>query len=259
MIGQVYRVELPDGETIVAKYDARTDAMLDIEGYMLEYLAEHSNLPVPSVVYTSKNLLIMSFIEGNSDLSASVQQHAAELLATLHTIHADQFGLERDTLIGGLHQPNPQTDSWLEFFREHRLLHMGIEAVDKGQMPQALLTRLEKFCEHLDKWLSEPARPSLIHGDMWTTNILAHKGKIAGFVDPAIYYADPEIELAFSTLFGTFNGSFFERYNEIRPLQPEFMEVRRDIYNLYPLLVHIRLFGAGYVSSVDRILRRLGY
>ncbi|HFE66189.1 MAG TPA: fructosamine kinase, partial [Chloroflexi bacterium] len=121
------------------------------------------------------------------------------------------------------------------------------------------LSRMERFCGHLDEWLAEPARPSLIHGDVWTTNVLAAGDRITGFVDPAIYFADPEIELAFTTLFGTFGQPFFRRYEEIRPLPPGFFDTRRDIYNLYPLLVHARLFGGGYGSSVESTLRRFGF
>ena len=72
----------------------------------------------------------------------------------------------------------------------------------------------------------------------------------------AIYFANPEIELAFSTLFGTFSDHFFSRYNEYYPIEPEFFEVRRDIYNLYPILVHINLFGGSYVNSLSNTLRR---
>ena len=94
---------------------------------------------------------------------------------------------------------------------------------------------------------------------MWGGNVLVREGRIAGFVDPAIYYADAEIELAFSTLFSTFGEPFFARYGEIRPMRPGFFEQRRDIYNLYPLLVHTRLFGGHYAGAVKRTLKRFGY
>ena len=81
---------------------------------------------------------------------------------------------------------------------------------------------------------------------------------VSGFVDQAVRYADAEIELAFSTLFGTFGVSFFKRYNEIRPIADGFFDLRLDIYNLWHLLTHVRLFGGSYVGSVDRILRRHG-
>jgi len=222
-------------------------------------LGNHSNLPVPDVVHVADGLLVMTFLRGDSHFGTSAQIHAAELLADLHTISADTYGLEQDTLIGGLHQPNPQMRSWLDFFREARLLHMGREGVRTNRLPQDVFKRLSKFAEHLDRWLLEPERPFLIHGDVWTTNVLAQGSRITGFVDPAIYYAHPEIELAFTTLFGTFGQAFFERYHELHPISPGFFEERRDIYNLYPLLVHVRLFGGSYVSSVDRTLRQFGY
>ncbi|MEJ2655490.1 MAG: fructosamine kinase family protein, partial [Acidihalobacter sp.] len=220
-VGQVYRVRLADGETLVAKVDESAQPVLSTEGFMLRYLAEHSDLPVPEVIFDSDRLLLMSYLPGDSRFNRAAQAHAAELLAALHSITAPAYGLERATLIGGLHQPNP----WSE----------------------------------LDEWLAEPERPSLLHGDVWTTNVLAVNGRITGFVDPAIYYGHPEIELAFTTLFGTFDQPFFARYQELRPIPAGFFEERRDIYNLYPLLVHVRLFGGSYVHSVDRTLRRFGF
>lgn len=257
-VGDVYRVDLPD-ETVVAKVDTRAQPNLDIEGYMLTYLAEHSELPVPAVRYQSPRLLLMTLLPGSSRFSAEAQHHAATLLAHLHTLSAPTFGLERDTLIGGLHQPNTPSTSWIDFFREQRLLHFGLAAVSEDAMPINLLHRLERFAAQLDRWLVEPAHPSLIHGDVWTTNVLAGATRITAFLDPAIYYAHPEIELAFITLFNCFGRPFFDRYRALAPLADGFFEERRDIYNLYPLLVHVRLFGGGYVDSVASTLRRYGF
>lgn len=258
-VGEVYRITLADNRSLVAKVDRSASPRLACEGRMLRYLAEHSRLPVPAVLHSSGSLLLMEYLEGESHFSVAAQRHAAELLADLHAISATRgFGFEEDTLIGGLHQSNPWTASWIEFFRDQRLMYMGGVAVEAGRMPHTLLGRLERFAARLDEWLEEPERPSLIHGDVWTTNVLARNGRITGFIDPAIYYAHAEIELAFTTLFGTFDAGFFRRYEELHPIAPGFMEVRRDIYNLYPLLVHVRLFGGGYVASVDSLLRRFG-
>jgi fructosamine-3-kinase len=120
------------------------------------------------------------------------------------------------------------------------------------------MNRLETLAGRLDRWIAEPAHPSLLHGDLWTGNILVNRGRVVGFIDPALYYGDAEIELAFGTLFGTFGRPFFERYGELRPLNPGFFEERRDLYNLYPLLVHVRLFGGSYVGSVEATLDRFG-
>jgi fructosamine-3-kinase len=99
----------------------------------------------------------------------------------------------------------------------------------------------------------------LIHGDVWTTNVLASGEEITAFLDPAIYFAHSEIELAFTKLFGTFGRSFFDHYHQLRPIEAGFFEERCDLYNLYPLLVHVRLFGGTYVASVERILKRFGF
>ncbi|MEK7793039.1 MAG: fructosamine kinase family protein [Candidatus Hydrogenedentota bacterium] len=257
-VGEVYRVVLSDGEEVVAKVDFGPDPRLGIEGYMLDYLAARSRLPVPKVLHNSPSLLVMEFLSGVSGFDAQAEEHAAELLADLHSITSYRFGFERDTLIGGLHQPNPWTEKWAPFFAEHRLIAMGKQAVDARRMNTNTLARIEKLCGKLDSLIEEPDRPSLIHGDVWSANVLAERGRITGFIDPAIYFAHPEIELAFITLFNTFGNAFFRRYNELRPIRPGFFELRRDLYNLYPLLVHLRLFGGGYLSNVESTLKRHG-
>lgn len=254
--GEVWLVTLADGRRLVAK-TARPDAALDIEGYMLDYLARTRAVPVPEVVHAAPDLLIMSWVDTAGPLTDNAQEHAADLLAALHGITAEAYGHERDTLIGPLHQPNPWTKSWTVFFREQRLLYMGRKALETGALRHDTYDRLEAFCaRRLGSHIEEPARPALIHGDMWGGNVLCRAGRIAAFVDPAIYHADAEIELAFSTLFGTYGDRFFRRYHEHRPIRPGFFEVRRDIYHLYPLLVHTTLFGGHYASRVDAILRR---
>jgi len=226
---------------------------------MLRYLAENSRLPVPAVLHADDRLLLMAFIPSGGGLNSKSQAHAAELLADLHNVTADRFGLDFDTLVGGLHQPNAREDRWVDFFRDHRLLYMGREAMDAGRLPKRTYQRIEAMAGRLDKWLDADVTPSLIHGDMWTGNVLCRGNRIAGFVDPAVYYADAEIELAFSTLFGTFGDAFFGRYQEFRSIKPGFFEERRDLYNLYPLLVHVRLFGGSYAGSVAGILGKFGF
>ncbi len=258
-VGEVYKVGLANGQFVVAKVDNQPAPILELEGSMLSYLAQKSQLPVPEVLFCDSRLLLLEYLPGTSFFNSASQQHAAELLAGLHNITAECYGFGYDTVIGGLHQPNPWKSSWIDFFREQRLLFMGQQALEIGRLPEVLFKRLREFSEKLDSWLNGPTRPSLVHGDAWAGNILALNDKITGFLDPAVYFADPEIELAFTTLFGTFGDSFFKRYGEIRPIEPGFIEARRDIYNLYPLLVHVRLFGGSYVSSVEKILKRFGF
>ena len=258
-VAEVYRAAVPEIGEVVVKVDRSRRPTLDVEGYMLEYLASHSTLPVPKVFHAAPELLIMEMLPGDSHFSSNAQIHAAELLGELHGVRAERFGLERDTLIGSLHQPNTFETSWVQFFREHRLLHMAGEAHGSGRIGKKLLGRIEAFAGGLDGRLEEPGHPSLLHGDVWTTNVLADDHHITGFIDPAVYFGHPEIELAFITLFSTFGSAFFNRYNELRPISAGFFEERRDIYNLYPLLVHVRLFGGGYVGSVESTLQKFGF
>jgi len=257
-VGDVYKVRLKNGETLVAKV-GNSENGLSIEGMMLRYLAQKSELPVPDVLYADENLLLMTWVPSEGTLDRSAQVNAADLVASLHQISNSHFGFSSDTVIGGLRQINSPSKSWIDFFAQNRLLDMAMRSLDAGYLPTDMLARIEKCSENLSKWLKEPDQPSLIHGDMWAGNVLASHGRISGFIDPAIYFADPEIELAFTTLFSTFGDAFFSRYREHREIQPGFFEERRDLYNLYPLLVHVRLFGGSYVSSIDIILKKLGF
>jgi fructosamine-3-kinase len=257
-IGEVYRAELEDGTPLVAKVDRDGESHLNREAYMLRYLREKSDLPVPEVYHGSESLLLMEFVEGNSRFSKEAENHAAELLAALHGIKADTYGHERDTLIGSLNQPNPRTDNWVEFFGEHRLLYLANVAHRAERLPADDLRRVERLAGRLEELIEKPNPPALIHGDVWSANVLAKGDRITAFLDPAIYHADPEIELAFISLFDSFGNAFLERYAEIRSIDSAFFESRRDLYNLYPLLVHTYFFGGGYLGSVRNTLDRFG-
>jgi fructosamine-3-kinase len=257
-VSAVYEVRLDDGRRLVVKHDEAGAGTLPVEAFMLRYLAERAALPVPAVPAVNERLLVMAYAPGVSRFDDEAEGHAAELLAALHGLTAPTFGFERDTLIGGLRQPNPPTASWLAFFAEQRLVYMAGEAARAGRLPATTRARVERLAGRVGEWLAEPARPALIHGDVWTTNVLARGGRITAFLDPAIYFADAEIELAFIGLFGTFGRAFYERYQALRPITPGFFEERRDLYNLYPLLVHVRLFGGSYVGQVERVLSAYG-
>ena len=257
-IGEVYKVELGDGTKLAAKVDRKGESHLEREAYMLRYLRERSELPVPEVFHGSEILLLMEFVEGSSRFSTGAERHAAELLAALHGVTAGAYGHERDTLVGSLDQPNPWTESWTEFFRDHRLLYLAGVAHEAGRLPKQELGKVWRLAERIDEYLEKPEQPSLVHGDVWSANVLAHGDRITAFLDPAIYHADPEIELAFISLFSSFGQTFFQRYGEISGIRDGFFEERRDLYNLYPLLVHIYFFGGGYLGSVRATLRRFG-
>ncbi len=260
-ISNVIRFDLENGRSLVVKRcnHVATDGGLNIEADMLRHFAKHSPITCPDVLHADPNCLIMGYITNDNRMSNTVQLDLAEQLATQHQVRADTYGLPFDTLIGGLHQPNSPNTSWVTFFGEHRLRHMTQASLREGKLPGSMAARMDKLIAHLSDLIDDTPRPSLLHGDLWGGNILCLDGKLAALIDPAVYYGDREIELAFGTLFGDLTPAFFSRYNEITPIEPGFFEERRDLYNLYPLLVHVRLFGGSYIGSVDQILSRFGH
>ena len=258
MISQVLRIELDNGESLVAKVgDGSHD--LTIEAYMLRYLREYTVLPVPAVLHDEPSLLLMEYVAGRIEWEGESLRHLGELLACCHQVTSPTYGLERDTLIGPLHQPNPQMDSWIGFFREQRLLYMTRIARESGNLPAALEQRLLHIADHLDQFLIEPCTPVLIHGDMWRTNVIVRDGRVAGIVDPALYYAHNEMELAYMTLFSGTGEEFFSAYSSHIPVNQDFFSTRRHIYNLYPLLIHLTIFGEKYLHPLHETLTRFGY
>lgn len=257
-IAQVHRVSMPGGGWLVAKV-AEEDGDLEIEAFMLEFLRRRSTLPVPGVVHAEPGLLLIDFIEGSSRFTTAAERHAADLLADLHARRGEHFGLERDTLIGSLPQPNSPMDRWVDFFRDRRLLSMADVACCSGGIRPQTRRRIGTLAARLGEIIDEPEYPSLLHGDVWSGNVLAGGSVVTAFLDPAVYYGHAEIELAFITLFSTFGPSFFDQYSRSKPIRPGFFETRRHVYNLYPLLVHARLFGGGYGAQVERTLDGLGF
>lgn len=253
-IAAVWRAELADGSAVVVKQGRR----LAIEGAMLRILKERTRVPVPAVRHAEETLLIMDHVGHDGSFDAFAETHLGDIIAGLHGVEGPHFGFEVETVIGGLPQSNPESDNWRDFFRDQRLLHRARDALDAGRLPGPLMRRIDMLAGKLHIWLGNDARPSLIHGDLWSGNMLSRGTKVVALIDPALYYADPEIELAFMTLFNSVGKRFFARYGEHRPMRPGFFEERRDLYNLYPLLVHVRLFGGPYVAQVERTLARYG-
>ncbi len=258
-IGRVTRVDFADGTRCVAKEPGAhgTDTAC-LEARMLARLARVPDFPVPAVLHAGPRLLVLEWLPGRSGLARDAEVDAARRLAHLHGETAETFGYDEATVIGPLPQPNPHSDDWIAFFREQRLLYMARQALDAGRLPAATYARIERLAGRLDRWLAPPARPELLHGDLWGGNILCDGGRVSGFLDPAISFGHGEMDLAFLTLFDSPGPRFFAAYGEIRPIVPGFFEARRALYLLWPLMVHVRLFGGGYLGQVERILDRFG-
>ena len=259
-VGQVYKLQFETGKIYVAKVASELDfENLKTEGRTLIYLRENSPIPVPKVFYNEQGLLLMEFIPSDSIKDQKLQRNCARHFAALHECHSDKYGFEFDTVIGGIRQVNLWHSTWIDFFIDSRIKYMAKIARDAGQLKSHDCIRLHKLCSQLDRWLEEPLKPALLHGDAWGGNILTYNGRLNAVIDPACYYGHPEVELAFTTMFHTFDRSFFEEYRQLNPLASGFFEERKDLYLLYPILVHVVLFGETYIDIFDRTLRRYGF
>jgi fructosamine-3-kinase len=257
-VAEVYRLDFEEGPPLVAKVAPSGEGGLAVEGFMLDYLAGNSALPVPRTRHVADDLLVMDFVENAPGCSATTEEHAAEALAALHALSAPDFGFSRDTVIGALPQPNPWTRNWCDFYREQRLLPMARIVRNSGRLPAATHRQLERFCGHLEDFIDQPPAPGLVHGDVWSGNVLFMADRVAAFIDPALYFADPEVEIAYIELLSTFGPAFHRRYRALRPLRPGYDEGRRDVYNLFPLLVHTEICGPPYAQMVQDILNQYG-
>lgn len=254
-VGRVYRCDLTDGRTVVAKTGTTP---LTVEARMIRYL-DARGLPVPDVHYASDALLILAYVAGTSDLTATAERDVARHLAALHGHTAPEYGFPFDSLSGPYRQPNRWTDSWVDFFSEYRLSHMGRAARDEGALSPETFSRLEALCTDLDSLIPDDPPAALLHGDVWANNLIAREGEIEAFLDPACSYGHGEVEVAYADLVG-FGEEFFETYRAERGIDDGFWERRRDVYALYPVLEHVRYFDVDrYRDELAATLARLGY
>lgn len=175
-------------------------------------------------------------------------------LAQLHLNTAKKFGLSSDNYIASLPQKNHQFDNWLDFFIEQRLEPMLGMAYFDRLIPLDFLKKFQTIYPKLDS-IFPKEKPVLLHGDLWSGNVICDGDGQPCLIDPAIYYGHREMDLAFSRLFGGFDSRFYEAYDSINPLEPDF-ESRMGIYNLYPLLVHLNMFGTAYLPGIEKIVKR---
>lgn len=177
-------------------------------------------------------------------------------LADLHRHFGEHFGFDEDNWIGGSPQANGWRDEWPRFFAERRLRPQLQRARGTG-MERKLVEQGESLAERLAAFFVDyHPQPSLLHGDLWGGNASALPDGTPVIFDPAVYYGDRETDLAMSELFGGFPESFYASYRAAWPLDPGY-ETRKTLYNLYHVLNHYDLFGAGYLNQSRRMMDRL--
>lgn len=248
-------------ETYFVKWnDAdRYPAMFLREAEGLKLLFAANAICVPEVICTGMTgdglqLIVMQFIRSSARCN-KFWELLGQRLASLHRNTQPHFGLNQNNYIGSLRQYNEYRSTWSSFFIEQRLEKQVELAVQEGRLIRTDQKHFDVLYKIIPELMPEEP-PALLHGDLWGGNLLVNETGEPCLIDPAVYYGHREAEIAYTQLFGGFNHEFYTAYEEVFPLLKGF-DKRADVYNLYPLLVHVNLFGGGYANQVRSILQKV--
>jgi len=271
-INTAARIETDAGRTAFVKWNAGADPrMFVVEAEGLRALGA-GPLRVPEVLGVGSGdagrgtgwLLLEHVSQGRA--GPGYGGRLGEGLAGLHRTRSgpgdpDRFGWPGDNFIGSLPQANTPGDDWATFWRDRRLEPQLRAARDAGFLGGRRGLAVEHLLHRVDEALAPVADepPALLHGDLWGGNAYAGPEGEPVLIDPAVYRGHREVDLAMSELFGGFPADFLDAYDAAWPLPAGYPEVRRPLYQLYYLLVHVNLFGAGYTGSTLRTLGEAGF
>lgn len=222
--------------------------MFETEKRGLELLRQTQTIYIPDVIEWDKNFLLMEFIDESHQTNNFWEEFGFKL-SNLHRESTISFGLDYNNFIGSLPQDNTIHSNWLDFFISQRIRpQLAI-----GDFSSNFLSSFDRFFTKIDN-LFPNGNSSLLHGDLWSGNFLIYEDSPV-LIDPAIYFGFREMDIAMSQLFGGFDNRFYSSYNENYPLDAGWKD-RLDICNLYPLLVHVNLFGGSYYDQTKNIINR---
>ena len=213
------------------------------------------NVPKALAHGTHENFtyLILDFIESSSKDEMNWELFGKSL-AKMHLISKSKFGLNYSNYIGSLVQQNNYHSTWEDFYINERLLVLAELGLNKNLLTSKVVKRIERLCIRLSE-IVPTEHPGLVHGDLWQGNIMCNNNYAPVLIDPAVYYGHREMDIGMLHLFGSVSKVALENYQNIYPLEKGWLD-RMDVFQLYPLLVHLILFGSSYFNEVDSIVKK---
>ena len=262
-INRAYALQLSDGRKLFMKANSRgNEDFFRAESEGLAAIRRTGAVRVPDEIArgTEDNeaFLLLEYVGSGPGSKRSSEELGTDLARmhmaeTAHFVQGGRFGFSADNYIGAGKQINTPKQTWTEFFTECRLVPQFERAYRYFDREER--KTIEKFLGKTGRYLAEPDRPSLLHGDLWAGNYMIDTEGHPWLIDPAVYAGNAEADLAMTELFGGFDRTFYDAYRSVAGIDPEYKE-RRDIYNLYHLLNHLNLFGSGYLYSVKSTIGR---
>lgn len=252
-INQTYQLLINKKEKFFCKINSSSlfPQMFEKERKGLALLASKKIIRVPAVIgtllETDNQVLLLEWIEQGIK-TEKFWRIFGEQLSGLHTISHSYAGLEEDNYMGALTQSNQPSTDWIEFFIQQRIEPQVRLAMDKKLLETHHLKDFER-CYKVLPSIFPQKQFSLLHGDIWSGNFLCDDTGMPVLIDPAVYYGHPSMDLGMTTLFGGFDPLFYDSYNHQLPFPSNFRQ-QWEICNLYPLLIHLNLFGKGYLHNI---------
>lgn len=257
-INYTFRIITTSGDFFL-KYNSAIQypGMFETECIGLSILRDTGTVYVPQVYKVGAidrySYLLMKFEKGTIKQKFFWENFTSKLVQ-LHKITNEYYGLDHDNYIGSLLQHNRKNQSFIEFLITNRLNPFVRSAYDKGLLTLSDTKQFDLLYSKLPNLIPNEV-PSLIHGDLWSGNLIIGSTGEACLIDPAVYFGCRETDIAMARLFGGFPQVFFDSYNEMFSMIKGWQE-RIDLHQLYPLLVHVNLFGISYASQVRSIISR---
>lgn len=221
----------------------------------LELIQKYNVIKTPGIIDSSiignEQILTLEWIE-EGNRKDEFWKTFGQQLAALHQISTEEFGLKEDNYMGSVPQINRQEKNWVLFFRANRLEPLVKLCVNKNLLQPKHQEQFEILYQRLLQ-IFDNEKPALIHGDLWSGNYMCDKKGMPVLIDPAVYFGHRSVDLAMTTLFGGFHKSFYQAYHHYFPL-PENYREQWNACNLYPLLIHLYLFGKSYLSKIEQTL-----
>jgi protein-ribulosamine 3-kinase len=227
--------------------------MFQKEAQGLEVLRNPNGPVLPEVFLVGESFLLLEDLQPASPCIDFWRIYGRQM-AAVHLVVNDKFGFQTDNYIGSNPQRNSWNDDGFDFFRKCRIIPQLIMSEQGSLLKPEDVRKIEELLDKLPDLLPEqPA--SLLHGDLWSGNLITDSRGRPALIDPAVYYGWGEADLAMADLFGSYPEEFYQSYQEIRPLNKGY-ESRFPLYNLYHLLNHLNLFGRSYLPQIRAILAR---